>query len=63
MLSWLIVWLVQGAFEFGFAKLFKVLNFNKKGQLTSFHSLLVINLRLRYLQRFLMQVASSVGKE
>lgn len=30
MLSWLIVWLVQGAFEFGFAKLLKGLNFNKK---------------------------------
>lgn len=31
MLSWLIVWLVQGAFEFGFAKLLKGLKFNKKG--------------------------------
>lgn len=30
MLSWLIVWLVQGAFEFGFAKLLKGFNFNKK---------------------------------
>ena len=30
MLSWLIVWMVQGAFEFGFAKLLKGLNFNKK---------------------------------
>lgn len=36
MLSWLIVWLVQGAFEFGFAKLFKVLNFNKKASLHLF---------------------------
>lgn len=30
MLSWLIVWMVQGAFEFGFAKLLKGFNFNKK---------------------------------